>query len=71
MLEKIETDVDRLILVSKLKKSSILAKYIEHFFSFSKPKVVYLRPFSSFLLFLKSWKQHFVYFAHKPVETAL
>ena len=31
MVEKIKTDVDRLLLVTKLKKSSVLAKYIENF----------------------------------------
>ena len=38
MLEKIKTDEDRLLLVSKLKKSSILAKYIEKFFFIIKTK---------------------------------
>ena len=31
MVEKIKKDVDRLLLVSKLKKSSILAKYVGKF----------------------------------------
>ena len=31
MVEKIKMDVDRLLLVSKFKKSSILAKYISKF----------------------------------------
>ena len=35
-------DADRLLLVSKMKISSILAKYIGIFFSLLKPKVVYL-----------------------------
>ena len=34
-----------------------------------KPKVVYLRPFLSSLSFRKFWKQNFVYFGHKHVET--
>ena len=53
MVEKIKTDVDRLLLVKKLKNSSILEKYIGKFCSLSKPKVVNLRPFLSFLLFPK------------------
>ena len=68
-LEKIKTDVDRLLLVSKLKKSSILAKYIRKFVFIIKTKVVYLHPFLSFLPFLKFRKQHFMYFGHKHVET--
>ena len=40
ILRKIKTDVDRLLLVSKLKKSSTLAKYIGYFFSPSKQKVI-------------------------------
>ena len=48
-----KTDVDRLLLVTKLKKSSMLTKYIDFFFSQSKPKVAYLRPFLSSLSFPK------------------
>ena len=69
MLERMKTDVDRLLLVSKFRKSSSLAKYIGNFFPFSKPKVVYVRPFSSSLTFQKFWKQRFVYFGHKHLET--
>ena len=65
-----KTDVDRLLLISKLENTSILAKYFRNdFFSLSKPKVVYLRPFLSFLLFLKFRKQRFIYFGQKHVET--
>ena len=39
MVEKIKTDVDRLLFVSRLKKSSILSKYIGNFLSFSKPNI--------------------------------
>ena len=53
MVEKIKTNVVRLLLVSKMKKSSIQAKYMENFFSYSKPKVVYLHPVSSSLEFPK------------------
>ena len=42
MVEKIKTDVYRLLLVSNLKKSSILANISENLFSLSKPEVVYL-----------------------------
>ena len=45
--------VDRLLLVSNMKKSSILGKYIGNCFLLSKPKVVDLRPFLSSLPFLK------------------
>ena len=69
MVEKIKTDVDRLLLDLKFKKSSILAKYIGIFCSFSKPEVLYLRPFVSFLPFHKFWEQNFMYFAHNHVET--
>ena len=44
MVEKIKADVDRLLLVSKMKRISILAKSIESFFSLSIPKGVYLHP---------------------------
>ena len=47
MVEKIKTNVDGLLLVQKIEKSSILAKSMENIFSLSQPKVVYLRPFSS------------------------
>ena len=48
-----ETGVARLFLVSKMKKSSILGKYIGNCLLLSKPKVVYLRPFLSSLPFPK------------------
>ena len=53
MLEKITTDVDGLLLVLIMKKriSSYFAKI--ELFVFSKPKVVYLRPFLSSPLFPK------------------
>ena len=38
MIETIKTDVDRLLLVSKFKKSSIVKKYIENFFFIVKTK---------------------------------
>ena len=43
IVEKLKMDVDRLLLVSKLKKSSNLGIYIEKFVSILKPKVVYVR----------------------------
>ena len=45
IVEKIKTGIDKLLQVSKMKKSSLLGKYIGKFFLLSKPKVVYLRPF--------------------------
>ena len=71
MVEKIQTDVDRLILVLKLKKCWIIARYIGTFFLLSKPKVVYLRLFLSSLTFPTFWKQNFVYFGHKHIENVL
>ena len=53
MVEKIKMNVDRLHLISKLEKSSISAKSMEKIFLLSKPKVVYLSPFLSFLTFPK------------------
>ena len=67
---KIKTGVDRLLLVSKLKKKINLKHNIsENLFSLPKPKLVHLRPFLSFPPFLKFQKQHFMYFEHKYVET--
>ena len=71
MVDKIKTDVDTLHLVSKMKKSSISKNISTIFFSLSKPKVVYLRPFLSSLPFPNFFKQNFMYFAHKHVETGL
>ena len=45
MIEKIESDVDKLLLVSKFKKSFRYILLKLNFFSILKPKVVYLRPF--------------------------
>ena len=39
MLEKIKTDVDRLLFVLKFKKSSIIAKYIGTLFFIIKTKI--------------------------------
>ena len=59
--EKIELDVDKLLLISKVKKSSISAKYIGKVFSLLKSKIVYLRPFSSSLTFTKFCKKNSMY----------
>ena len=65
-------DVYRLLLVSKMKKSSILANYTENLVSLLKPKVVHLHLFLSFLTFPKFWKLNFIYFGHTlNVETEL
>ena len=60
MVEQIKMDVDRLPLVQKLKESSILTKYFGKFIFM--PKVVYLRPLTSSLPFLKFKKQNCMYF---------
>ena len=62
-------DVDRLHLVSKIKKSLISQNIFVIFLLLSKPKVIYLHPFSYSVPFLKTWKQNFMYFGHKHVET--
>ena len=41
----------------------------ENLFSLSISKVVYLRPFYSSLSFPKIWKQNFMYFERKYIET--
>ena len=38
MVEKVKKDLDRLLLVSKLKKSSVSVKYTVHFFWIDKTK---------------------------------
>ena len=58
----------RLPLVSKLIKGSISANS-EKKFLLSKPKVVFLRPFLSSPPFPKFWKENFMYFGQKYVET--
>ena len=52
IVEKLNTDVGKLHLVFKMKRSSISQNILEFFFPLSKPKLVYLRPFSSSLSFL-------------------
>ena len=47
----------------------IFASKLMSIFTLSKPKVIYLRLFSSSLPFLKFWKENFMYFGHKHVET--
>ena len=64
-----ETDVDRIPLV--LIMDTIFRKYFVklNFFSFSKPNVVYLRPFLTSLQLPKFGKQNFMYFGREHVET--
>ena len=69
MVEKIKSDVDGRHMVKKKFLNSTLVKSIKKIFSLPTAKVVYLHPFSSFLPFLKLWKQHFIYSGHKHVET--
>ena len=72
MVEKIKRNVDRLLLVSKMKKSSSLTKYIGNFFFTVKTKIsqstsVFI--FSTISQIIK--KQNFMYFEYKRVETGL
>ena len=69
MVEKITTDVDRLLLVLIMEKKC--PKYFVklNFFPFLKPNVVYLRPFLTSLQFPKFWKQNLMHFGHKHLET--
>ena len=69
MVEKLKTNVDRLLLVLIMEQK--FPKYFVKldFFSFLKPNVVYLRPFLNSLQFPKFWEQNFMYFGHKHVET--
>ena len=69
MVETIKTDVDRPLLVSKLKRSSIFKKSIRNFLLLSKPRLVYLDPLISSLPFFKFSKQNVMYFGVKHVET--
>ena len=61
--------LDRLLLVMIMEKE--FQKYFSklNFFSFSKVNVVYLRSFLISLQCPKFWKQNFMYFVHKHVET--
>ena len=67
MVDKIKTDVDILLILTMKKKFVIFCEI--DFFSFSLPKVVYLRPFLSYRPFPKFFKLNFMYFGHKHVET--
>ena len=53
MVKKIKMNLDKLLSISKMKKSSNLAKYIGFFFSLVKLKVVYLRAYLFSLPFPK------------------
>ena len=68
MAEQIKIDADRLLLVLIMKKNLLINFVKLKFASFLKPKVVYLRPFSSYVTILKFWKQNFMYFGHKHLE---
>ena len=61
MVEKMKTDVDRLLLVLKIETK--FSKYFVklNFFSFSKPNAAYLRPFLASLQFLKFKKKIYVH----------
>ena len=69
MVKKIKTDVDRLLLVLKMKNVQFKQNISELFFSLLKPKVIYLRLFLSSLPSPKFWKQNLMNFEHKHVET--
>ena len=53
MAEKIETDIDRLLLVLIMKKKLPIYFAKIELFSFSKQNLVYLRPFLTSLQFTK------------------
>ena len=57
MVEKIKTDVDRLLSVLTVKKKfrCIFMKF--NFFSISKPKVIYLRPFFYLLYYFPNFEK--------------
>ena len=60
-----KTDVNRLILVSKLKKVRFWQNISETLFSLSKPNVGYLHTFLPSLPFPKFRKQNFLYSGDK------
>ena len=71
MVKKVKTEVDRLLLVPKIKESSILAKYIGILLFLIKTKSslstsVFTRVF---IYFAKFRKQYFMYFGYKGVES--
>ena len=69
MVEKMKTDVDRLLLILIMGKK--FPKYFVklNFFLFLKPNLVYLHSFLASPQFSKFLKQNFMYFRHKHVET--
>ena len=69
MAEKIKTDLNKLLLDSKINKVQFQNNMPEKYFSLSKPKVVNLRIFLSSLSFPKFWKQNFIYFGLKHIKT--
>ena len=63
MLEKIEMDADRPLLVSNLKKKFNFSKIYQKFFYFTvKKKVVHLRPYSIFFAISEILKTTFYVF---------
>ena len=69
MVEKIKMDVGRLLLVLPIKKNFRYILLKLNFYSISKPKVVYLHPFSFYLPFSKFYKGNFMYLRHGHVDT--
>ena len=69
MVEKIKTDLDRLLLILTMKKSFPMYSDGIELFSISKPKVVYFSPFLSTLPSQKFRNENPMYFRHKHVET--
>ena len=59
-----KTDVDRLLLVLKMKKQFPKSFVELNYFLFYKPNLVYLRSLLSSLPFLKFKKQNFMYYWH-------
>ena len=69
MVGKIKTDVDGLLLNLTMKKNFPIDFVKIELLSFFKSKAVHLHLFLSTLPFPKHWKQNFIYFGLKHVET--
>ena len=62
MVQKIETDVDKLLLVLKMNKNFPIYITKIQLLLYFETKVVYVRPFLSSLPFTRFWKENFIYF---------
>ena len=69
MVEKIKTEVDRVLLVLNMKKNfPIYFTKIELFLNFETESSLSI-PVLPYIPFFKFWKENFIYFKHKHVET--